>query len=73
MLKEHKYWIRTLETEVKYQVNRSIQTMPTFMDLNKWHWKTWEDTKSTLGRGILRVIPAFEFNAIYFNRERSHR
>ena len=43
------------------------------MDLNKWHWKTWEDTKSTLGRGILRVIPAFEFNAIYFNRERSHR
>ena len=35
MLKEHKYWIRTLETEVKYQVNRSIQTTPTFMDLNK--------------------------------------
>ena len=35
MLKEQKYWISTLETDIEEQINRSIRTTLSFRNLNK--------------------------------------
>lgn len=35
MLKEQKYWISTLETDIEEQINRSIRTTLSFRNVNK--------------------------------------
>ena len=64
----------TLETEIEDQINWSIHTPLIFRNSNKNDTeKTSKDAESTLAREILRMIPGFEENAVYFNKGLVHR
>ena len=74
MLKEQKNRKSTLETMIENQINRNMRTTLIFRNLNiNDTEKAWKDTKSTLAKEILRAIPEFGENSLYFHIEQAVR
>ena len=66
--------LNQLEEETEDLKNRSLRTTLIFQNISKTqNEKSWEDTKETLANEILKVIPDFPENEVYYNIERAHR
>ena len=66
--------LNQLEEEIEDLKNRSLRTTLIFRNISKTqNEKSWEDTKETLANQILKVIPNFSENGVYYNIERAHR
>ena len=63
-----------LEEEIEDFKNRSLRITHIFRNISKTqNEKSWEDTKETLANQILKVIPDFWENEVYYNIERAQR
>ena len=59
---------------IENQINRNMRTTLIFRNLNISDTeKAWKDTKSTLAKEILRAIPEFGENSLYFHIEQAVR
>ena len=66
--------LNQLEEEIEDLKNRSLRTTLIFRNISKTqNEKSWEDTKETLANQILKVIPDFSENEVYYNIERAHK
>ena len=59
---------------IENQINRNMRTTLIFRNLNISDTeKAWKDTKATLAKEILRAIPEFGENSLYFHIEQAVR